>query len=89
VTNVSARDPDLRYNRRSMTFLENTPWFVLIIAAVLLGLAPFGSEPHLVEKWRMLFAGTLRKPIDWFDLVMHTTPIALLILKAIVTMRKT
>ncbi len=71
-----------------MKFIENTPWFLFIIAAVALGLAPFGSQPHLVEKWRMLFEGTLRKPIDWFDFVLHTAPIALLLLKAIVTMRK-
>lgn len=71
-----------------MKLLESTPWFVLIIAAVALGLAPFGSEPHLVEKVRMLFNGTLRRPIDWFDLLMHAFPIILLALKAIVTLRK-
>ncbi|HET8799273.1 MAG TPA: RND transporter [Thermoanaerobaculia bacterium] len=71
-----------------MRWLENTPWFILILAAAALGLAPFGSEPHLVEKWRMLFSGTLRRPIDWFDLVLHTFPLVLLAAKAILAWRK-
>lgn len=38
-------------------------------------------EPHLVEKLRMLLAGTLVRPLDIFDLAMHATPLALLVLK--------
>ena len=64
-----------------MKFLAAMPYVVLVPAAVLMALAPFGATPHFVEKWRMLFGGTLRRPIDWFDLVMHTTPVALLVLK--------
>lgn len=66
-----------------MKWLDALPWTVLILAAILLGLAPFGSTPHLVEKWRMLFAGTLRRPLDWFDLGMHTFPLLLLLVKAV------
>jgi len=48
-----------------------------------MAIAPFGTTPHLIEKWRMLFAGTLRRPLDWFDLVLHTSPLALLVVRAI------
>ena len=64
-----------------MKFLDAIPYLVLVIAAIAFGLAPFGSTPHLVEKWRMLFAGTLRRPLDWFDFVLHTAPLALLLMK--------
>ena len=50
----------------------------LIPLALLLGLAPFFPQPHLVEKLRMLVGGTLRKPIDIFDLFWHAWPIILL-----------
>jgi hypothetical protein len=57
---------------------------VLIPVALLLGLAPFPfqPEPHLLEKVRMLAAGTLVRPLDIFDLLWHVWPLALLILKA-------
>lgn len=62
--------------------LDSLPYAVLVPAAILLAIAPFGQTPHLVEKWRMLFAGTLRRPIDVFDFFLHTLPIALLAAKA-------
>jgi hypothetical protein len=55
----------------------------LIPAALLLGLAPFTPEPHLFEKVRMLFSGTLSKPIDIFDLLLHGALPALLVVKAL------
>ena len=30
--------------------LSNTPWFLVILACLTLGLAPFYPEPHIVEK---------------------------------------
>ena len=51
------------------------------LAALTLGLAPFFPEPHIVEKVKMLWAGTLVKPIDIFDLLMHATPWVLLFVK--------
>ncbi len=63
-------------------FLESLPWVLLVPAALLLALAPFRPEPHLVEKLRMLAAGTLKRPIDVFDLLLHAAPLALLVLKA-------
>jgi len=50
----------------------------LIPLALFLGLAPFFPQPHIVEKLRMLLAGTLRRPIDIFDLAWHTWPFVLL-----------
>ena len=59
--------------------LNDIPYTVLVPAALLLGLAPFRPEPHLVQKLRMLIQGTLVQPIDIFDLFMHSAPSLLLI----------
>lgn len=72
---------------RVAKLLEQLPWSVLVVAAVLLAIVPLG-ESHLLQKWRMLFSGTLRRPLDWFDLVLHTFPILLIALKAFVVLRK-
>jgi hypothetical protein len=52
-------------------WLDALPFFPLIIAALILGGAPFIPEPHLVEKIRMLLSGSLIRPIDIFDLFYH------------------
>ncbi|MDO6461454.1 hypothetical protein Q4485_12160 [Granulosicoccaceae sp. 1_MG-2023] len=63
-----------------MRFLDRLPMSSAVIFALLLGLAPFLPEPHLVEKLRMLAAGELTQPLDIFDLVMHAVmPVVLLI----------
>lgn len=62
--------------------LDRLPWLPLGAVALLLALAPFGETPHLVEKLRMLAAGTLRRPIDVFDLLLHSLPLLLLAAKA-------
>ncbi len=64
-----------------MKFLNKIPYLPLIAATVLLGLAPFGSEPHLAEKLRMLAGGTLSRSIDIFDLLFHLAPALALLLK--------
>lgn len=64
-----------------MRVVDELPLPALVLVALLLGLAPYQPEPHLVEKLRMLFQGTLRKPIDIFDLIMHGTPVVLVALK--------
>ena len=66
-----------------MQWMNAIPLHLIIIMALTLGLAPFMPEPHIIEKLRMLFAGTLHKPVDIFDLVMHGTPWILLFLKLI------
>ncbi|PLX99579.1 MAG: RND transporter [Desulfuromonas sp.] len=64
-----------------MTFLRKIPYPPLFLAALLLGLAPFKPEPHLVEKLRMLLNGILTRPIDIFDLLFHASPLLILALK--------
>lgn len=64
-----------------MNWLDRIPLATLAIPAVLLALAPFVPEPHLLEKVRMLMQGTLSRPIDIFDLFLHATPALLLIIK--------
>ncbi len=68
-----------------MDYLSKLPWGLLILACLTLGLAPF-NPPHLWEKLQMLAKGTLVRPIDWFDLVLHATPWVLLVLKAIASL---
>lgn len=66
-----------------LDFIDKFSYLQLIIFAVALGLAPFVPEPHLVEKIRMLFQGTLSKPIDIFDLFFHSVPLILLGIKLV------
>ena len=66
-----------------MKWLDKIPFTMLVMISLMLGLAPFVPEPHVVEKLKMLFDGTLAKPIDIFDLFMHGTPWLLLGLKTI------
>ena len=60
----------------------------LIPIALLLGFAPFYPQPHIVEKIRMLMAGTLKRPIDIFDLFWHAWPFALLLYRVILDIRQ-
>jgi hypothetical protein len=64
------------------TWLDTIPWSFLIVGSLTLGLAPF-APPHLFEKLGMLAQGTLSRPIDIFDLLMHAAFPALLVAKAI------
>ena len=68
-----------------MKWLDKIPYGLLVPLAVLLALAPFTPEPHLWEKLKMLAAGTLVRPIEIFDLLLHGTPLGLLLLKLLVT----
>jgi len=66
-----------------MKYIDQIPLPMLIVIALTLGLAPFSPQPHVVEKLAMLFNGTLSKPIDIFDLLLHGTPWVLLAIKLI------
>jgi len=61
-----------------MRWLDRIPllWFVLI--ALWLLVAPVVPEPHLLEKLRMLMQGQLTRPLDIFDLLLHSVPALLL-----------
>ncbi len=66
-----------------MAWLDELPLGAVILAALLLGLAPFVPEPHIWEKLKMLAAGNLTRPLDIFDLLLHATPVVVLVLKLI------
>jgi len=55
-------------------------WKFLIVAFLLLGLAPFFPEPHLFGKIRWVAGGAVgMKPMDWFDLFLHGLPMLFVI----------
>jgi hypothetical protein len=68
-----------------MKWLDKLGYLPLVLIGIMLGMAPWpgGPQPHLVEKITMLMNGTLVKPIDIFDLVLHSSPIILLVLKIV------
>ena len=66
-----------------MKLLKTISWPVVIILCLTLGLAPYTPEPHVWQKLQMLLAGTLSKPVDIFDFVLHGVPWLLLVLKAV------
>ncbi len=63
-----------------MNFIDNTPLSSFVIIALTLGLAPF-TPPHVWEKLQMLVAGTLVRPLDIGDLLMHGLPWVALVVK--------
>ena len=71
-----------------MKWLDSIPYVFIVPLAILLALAPFSPEPHLWEKLNMLFAGTLVRPIDIFDLFLHGTPLVILVLKVLSSARR-
>lgn len=66
-----------------MRWLDSIPLHMLVMATIMLGLAPFVPEPHLFEKVKMLLDGSLAKPIDIFDLLMHGAPAILLTIRLV------
>ena len=62
-------------------WLDRVSLGTIAVVALFLALAPLHPEPHLWEKLKMLANGTLSRPIDIFDLFLHGTPLALLIIK--------
>lgn len=66
---------------KPLPLLKSIDTPLLVIIALLLGLAPFSPQPHLVEKVQMLLSGELSRPIDIFDLLFHSLPLLLLALK--------
>lgn len=69
--------------------LDQFSWPILIILCLTLGLAPFFPEPHIWEKLKMLASGTLVKPIDIFDLLMHAAPFLIAGLKLALMVSRT
>lgn len=61
-----------------MGWLDRFPLGWLIAIALWLAVAPIVPEPHLIEKLRMLSQSTLTRPLDIFDLLLHSAPLVLL-----------
>ncbi len=61
--------------------LDSIPLFIIVVLCLTLGLAPFSPEPHVWEKLKMLSSGTLIRPMDIFDLLLHGSPFILLGMK--------
>ncbi|MEE4167254.1 MAG: RND transporter [Desulfocapsaceae bacterium] len=62
---------------------DSIPLSIVVVLCLTLGLAPFSPEPHVWEKLKMLFSGTLTRPVDIFDLLLHGVPFILLGLKLV------
>ena len=63
-----------------MKILDNISLGMILLFCATIGLAPF-APPHIWEKLVMLFAGTLSRPIDIFDFLMHGAPWIVLLAK--------
>jgi hypothetical protein len=61
--------------------IDRIPYPILILAAIFMLLAPFYPIPHVWEKLIMLKEGTLKRPLDIFDLIFHLAPTILLLVK--------
>lgn len=72
-----------RGDNRRMSWLDSVPLWLIVAVAAWMAMAPIVPEPHLVEKLRMLSQGTLRRPLDIFDLLWHLAPLVVLALKLV------
>jgi hypothetical protein len=61
--------------------IDKIPLNLLTFFAILMALAPFTPEPHLLEKSRMLMDGELERPIDIFDLFWHSFLLVILLIR--------
>ncbi len=66
-----------------MSWIDRIPLGLLTALALWLAVAPIVPEPHLLEKLRMLGQGSLVRPIDIFDLLLHSVPLAVLVLRLV------
>ena len=70
-----------------MQWIDQISWTTVLLICATLGLAPFVPEPHIWEKLKMLAAGTLVAPLDWFDLLFHGLPWGVALLKAVCSLQ--
>jgi hypothetical protein len=66
-----------------MRWLDRIPLLWLALLALWLAVAPIVPEPHLIEKLRLLSQGDLRRPLDILDLLLHSVPLALLVVRLV------
>jgi hypothetical protein len=60
-----------------VAWLDALPLPAVVFLCLTLGLAPYWP-PHLFQKLLLLARGELRRPLDWFDLLLHAGPWMLL-----------
>lgn len=61
-------------------------WKQWLMVSLLLGLAPFFPEPHIVGKLRWVLGGAKGMQLmDWLDLAFHGTPWVLFIRAVLVS----
>ncbi|WP_400080602.1 hypothetical protein [Winogradskyella sp. R77965] len=64
-------------------------WKIIILLCLILGLAPFFPEPHLLGKLRWISGGAKGMVAkDYFDVVLHGFPFVLLIRLIILKIKK-
>jgi len=61
-----------------MAWIDRIPMAWLVAITGWLAVAPVVPEPHLIEKLRLLAQGTLTRPLDIFDLALHSVPLIVL-----------
>ena len=68
-----------------LNWIDRLPIKPLLVVAVFAALLPWPiePEPHLVEKLVLLSTGFLTRPIDIFDLFIHSAPAILVIIKLV------
>jgi hypothetical protein len=64
-----------------LKWLDRFPLVWLVVLAVWMLVAPITPEPHVLEKIRLLSQGQLTRPLDIFDLLMHSAPLVLLLIR--------
>jgi hypothetical protein len=69
--------------RSMFNWIDRLPVKPLFFIAVIFALLPLRPEPHLFEKLRMLSEGALVRPIDIFDLFLHSLGLILLAIRLI------
>ncbi|SEW21522.1 hypothetical protein SAMN05444851_2193 [Aliiroseovarius sediminilitoris] len=65
-----------------MSIFDDIPFFTVVIFCATIGLAPF-TPPHVWEKLGLLFSGSVVRPLDMLDLVMHGGPWVILLIKIV------
>jgi hypothetical protein len=66
-----------------MKLLDKIPLTTILFFAVFMALMPIYPQPHLVQKINMLVSGQLTKPLDIFDLFLHSSGLILAALKGV------
>ena len=81
MTGQSDRPMSTAFMNTLLELIKKIPLLPLGVLALVMSLAPFQPEPHLLEKTRMLLDGSLSRPIDIFDLFLHSIFLILFIFR--------